>query len=169
VRPYSIRPFAHDDSTSLLTNLLHRAYKPLLDMGLRYLATHQSEDVARRRIARGKCFVAVSDGHIVATVTYCFPASWPGVGWFDRPGVASVEQFAVEPDLQRKGIGSALLAHIEQIARDEGAAELSLTTAEPAAQLIAYYAKRGYRYVDYTDATKPRYRSVILSKRLTEE
>jgi hypothetical protein len=39
---YSIRPLRDDDSISDLTALLHRAYKPLLDMGLRYLATHQS-------------------------------------------------------------------------------------------------------------------------------
>jgi ribosomal protein S18 acetylase RimI-like enzyme len=77
-----------------------------------------------------------------------------------------VNQFAVEPELQRNGIGSALLDHVEQRAVRDGARELSLSTAEPAAHLIAYYEKRGYRHVDRTDQTMPNYRSVILSKRV---
>ena len=166
---YSIRPFSDDDSIAALTDLLHRAYKRLLDMGLQYLATLQSEDVTRRRIAEGQCFVAVLNDRVIGTVTYCFPASWPGVPWFNQPGVASVGQFAVEPDLQRHGIGSALLRHVELIAQDEAAEELSLNTAQPAQHLIAYYTKRGYRCVDYTDVTMPRYRSVILSKKLNTQ
>ena len=84
--------------------------------------------------------------------------------WFDRPGVAAVSQFAVEPDVQGLGIGSALLARVEELARADGVVELSLNTAEPARHLVAYYEKRGYRLVDHTDATMPNYRSVILSK-----
>jgi GNAT superfamily N-acetyltransferase len=163
---YSIRPLDDDDSIADLTALLHRAYKRLLDMGLRYLATHQTEDVTRRRITAGRCFVAVAGDRIVGTINYAFPYHWPGVAWFDQLGVAEFGQFAVEPQLQGTGIGSALLAHVEQLARGDGAAELSLNTAQPAQHLIAYYMKRGYRVVDYTDATMPNYRSVILSKRL---
>ena len=163
---HTIRPFSSDDSVANLTTLLHRAYRPLLDMGLRYLATHQSEEVTRARIAKRQCFVAVIGDRVVGTVSYGFPAPWPGVPWFDRPGVASVGQFAVEPELQRNGIGSSLLSHVEALARRDGAEELSLNTAEPAHHLISYYAKRGYRVVDTTDATMPNYRSVIMSKPL---
>ena len=161
-----IRPFSPDDSIADLTALLHRAYKPLLDMGLRYLATHQSEDVTRARIAKRRCFVAVSGDRVVGTVSYGFPDPWPGVPWFSQPGVASVGQFAVEPELQRNGIGGSLLSFVEDLARQDGVEELSLNTAEPAHHLIAYYEKRGYRVVDTTDATMPNYRSVIMSKRL---
>ena len=165
---FTIRQLHEDDSIADLTALLHRAYKQLLDMGLRYLATHQSVEVTQRRIAEGCCFVAVMDRRVVGTVTYSFPSSWPGVPWFDQPGVASVGQFAVEPELQRQGIGSALIGHVEELASRDRATELSLNTAEGAAHLIAYYGKRGYRIVDYTDATMPNYRSVIMSKRLAE-
>ena len=163
---HTIRPFSPEDSIADLTTLLHRAYKPLLEMGLRYLATHQSEDVTRARVAKRKCFLAVSGDRVVGTVSYGFPDPWPGVSWFSRPGVASVGQFAVEPELQRNGIGGSLLSFVEDFARREGAEELSLNTAEAAHHLIAYYAKRGYRIVDTTDATMPNYRSVIMSKRL---
>ncbi|MCH9031354.1 MAG: GNAT family N-acetyltransferase [candidate division Zixibacteria bacterium] len=37
-----IRVFGDSDSLEELTEFLHRSYKSLADMGLRYLATHQS-------------------------------------------------------------------------------------------------------------------------------
>ena len=40
----SIRELDSEDDLGLLTDLLHRAYRPLLDMGLNYTATTQ--DVA---------------------------------------------------------------------------------------------------------------------------
>lgn len=163
-----IRELQDSDSLEALTALLHRAYKRLLDMGLRYWATHQTVDDTRTRIAGGKCLVAVLNGRIVGTVTYQYPPRWQGTPWYTRADVACISQFAVEPDCQRRGIGSALMTRVETMATDDGAAELALSTAEPAAHLIDYYARRGYRFVEHTDATLPHYRSVILSKRLVE-
>src|SRR5688500_767949 len=163
-----IREVQDSDSIEELTDLLHRAYRRLLEMGLRYWATHQTVDETRTRIAGGRCLVAVLNGRIVGTVTYQYPPRWRDTPWYRRAGVACVSQFAVEPECQGRGIGSALIERVEAIATDDGAAELALNTAEPAAHLIDYYAKRGYRVVEHTDATLPHYRSVILSKRLIE-
>jgi GNAT superfamily N-acetyltransferase len=163
-----IRELQDSDSIEKLTELLHRAYRRLLDMGLRYWATHQTVDETRTRIAGGRCLVAVLDGRIVGTVTYEYPPHWRGTQWYMRTDVACVSQFAVEPECQRRGIGSALMKRVEGMATEDGATELALNTAEPAAHLIDYYAKRGYRVVEHTDATLPHYRSVILSKRLIE-
>ena len=163
---WTIRPFLATDSVEQLTELLHRAYRPLLDQGWRYLATTQTPEITRQRMAKGTCFLAAVGDRVVGTITYRFPTTW--VGWFNQPFVASVGQFAVEPEWQARGIGSALLGHTEAIAWNDGAKELALSTAEPAAHLIAYYAKRGYRVVEHTDETLPNgYRSVILSKTLT--
>lgn len=161
-----IRPLAESDSLVELTDLLHRAYKRLLDMGLKYMATWQTEDDTRNRITNGTCLVGVVDGRIVGTVTYHRSDPWGGIKWFDRPHVASVGQFAVAPELQCNGIGSALMTKVEAMAAADGATELALSTAEPAVHLIAYYEKRGYRIVEHTDATQPHYRSVIMSKTL---
>ena len=65
-----IRELQDGDSIEELTSLLHRAYRRLLDMGLRYWATHQTVDDTRTRIAGGECLVAVLNGRIVGTVTY---------------------------------------------------------------------------------------------------
>jgi ribosomal protein S18 acetylase RimI-like enzyme len=75
-------------------------------------------------------------------------------------------QFGVEPGLQRRGIGSILLDLVERRARETGAGELALDTAEGAAHLIKLYEKRGYRFVEHADWEKTNYRSVVLSKRL---
>jgi len=163
-----IRELQDSDSIEELTVLLHRAYKRLLDMGLRYWATHQTVDDTRTRIAGGKCLVAVLNGRIVGTVTYQYPPRWRDTPWYMRADVACVSQFAVEPDCQRRGIGGALMTRVEALAIHDGAAELALSTAEPAVHLVDYYARRGYRLVEHTDATLPHYRSVILSKRLIE-
>ncbi|MCE2503456.1 MAG: hypothetical protein J4G05_05320 [Chlorobi bacterium] len=39
-----IRPISKDNSLEKLTDLLHRAYKPLAEMGLLYFATHQTTE-----------------------------------------------------------------------------------------------------------------------------
>jgi RimJ/RimL family protein N-acetyltransferase/GNAT superfamily N-acetyltransferase len=164
----SIRGLQPSDSIPELTALLHRAYKRLLDMGLHYTATRQSEELTRRRIGAGTCLVAVLDGSLVGTVTYHRHAEWDGWPWMLREEVATASQFAVEPVLQRQGIGSALMRAVERLAVADGAAELALGTAAPAVHLIDYYTDRGYRFIEHTDATlKHGYRSVIMSKTLT--
>ena len=160
-----IRDLEDGDSIQALTELLHRACRPLLDMGLRYCATRQTEEDTRKRISTGQCLVATMDGGIVGTATYHFPSQWQDSPWVTRQDVAVVGQFAVEPELQQKGIGSALMERVEEIAKQDGAAELALSTAEPATCLVDYYTKRGYRFIEYTDATLSQgYRSVIMSK-----
>ena len=72
----------------------------------------------------------------------------------------------VEPELQRTGLGAALLEFVERKARADGFAELALDTAEGATHLIAYYSGRGYRFIDYTNWDVTNYRSVIMSKTL---
>jgi GNAT superfamily N-acetyltransferase len=162
-----IRPLSDTDSLADLTLLLHRSYKRLLDMGLRYMATAQNAAETAGRIAGGRCFVAVLGDRMIGTVTYQRASTWDGSPWMRRPEVANVGQFAVEPELQRQGVGSLLLERAETIGREEGATEIALSTAEPATHLIHYYTKRGYRLIELTDATLPQgYRSVILSKRL---
>src|SRR5262245_54716238 len=92
----AIRALVETDSIAALTDL-HRAYKPLLDMGLRYLATHQSVEVTGNRINGGLCLLALIDERVVGTVTYHRRSSWDGSPWMLRPDVANWGQFAVEP------------------------------------------------------------------------
>ena len=70
-------------------------------------------------------------------------------------GCAHVEQqddygyfgmFSVRPELQGAGLGNALLAECERIARDEWqCARMRMTVISVRDELIAWYERRGYR------------------------
>lgn len=162
----AIRRLAPTDSLADLTALLNRAYKRLLDMGLRYVATWQDEQVTRRRIEDAECWVAERDGLIVGTITLYPPGRGRGHPFYERADVAKIGQFGVEPELQGSGLGSRLMDRVEARAREMGAIELAGDTAVPAEHLHAFYAKRGYRVVERTRWEEVNYESVILSKAL---
>lgn len=161
---FTIRPLAPSDSLSDITDLLHRAYAPLRQQGLHYIASNQDEATTRRRIARGECFVAESDCRLVGTVTFRPASETTGCEWYDRAEVASFEQLAVEPHLQGRGIGGALVEVVEQRTAATGAVEVSLDTSEEAETLIAWYLGRGFRFVQWVRWEVVNYRSVVLSK-----
>jgi GNAT superfamily N-acetyltransferase len=55
-----------------------------------------------------------------------------------------LEDLFVEPSYRRRGVGSALLRHAEQFARDNGAGRISLTTAHTNATAQHLYVAEGY-------------------------
>lgn len=154
------------DEVPALTSLLHRAYAPLAARGLRYVASHQTETTTRDRISRGECWVADLDGAAVGTVTWYRTTPDSDCGHYRRTDVAHFGQYAVEPHLQGRGIGAALLGQVERRAAEEGFAHLACDTAEPATDLIALYERRGFRRVGTVRWESVNYRSVVLSKPL---
>ncbi|MCW1925612.1 GNAT family N-acetyltransferase [Luteolibacter arcticus] len=163
----SIRPWREHDPIPKITRLLHAAYAPLAAMGLRYTATHQSDEVTLSRLQRGRPFVGELDGEIVATVTL-YPTAGPNssCAWYREPGVFSFGQFAVRPDLQRLGLGRRMIGTLENEAVGREGRELALDTAEQAHHLRQWYEKLGYRFIEFADWSTTNYRSVILSKSL---
>jgi GNAT superfamily N-acetyltransferase len=163
----TIRRLRQDDSITELTELLHRAYKALADMGFRFVASYQDEEETRKRAAKGECWLVLDGERIIGTITYYSPSSCDGNEWYDRDDVAVFGQFAVEPELQKQGIGGMLIGKAEERAREDGAAEIALDTSEGAHHLIAYYGNKGYRHVGYTQWRATNYRSVLMSKRIS--
>ena len=161
-----IRPVAETDDLAALTALLHRAYRPLAEAGMRYVASYQTEEVTRKRLARGRGYIAEWDGRVVGTLTLYPQAAMTECAWYKRDDVWYFGQFAVDPDRQGRGIGAALLDFAEATAREGGARELALDTSERADRLLALYARRGYRPVETVQWPVTNYRSVILSKTL---
>lgn len=79
--------------------------------------------------------VAERDGAIVACCTVT-----------DLGRAAYFGMFAVSPTLQGSGLGRAVLAEAERVARDElGAAEMTMTVITTRDELLAWYERRGYR------------------------
>ena len=164
---FDIRRFSSQDSYGELTVFLHRAYAPLLELGLRYVAAWQTEEITKARCEAGECYIALDeDLRLIGTICLKSPEHTRGCEWYDREGVAMFGQFAVDPTCQRNGLGTALIAFAENRAREMGAEELALDTAVPATHLIDYYTRRGYRLVGEAQWETTNYRSVIMSKRL---
>ena len=60
--------------------------------------------------------------------------------------IAYFGMFSVSPDLQGAGVGRAMLAEAERIARDEWlCTEMQMTVISIRDELIAWYERRGYR------------------------
>ncbi|HEV8247271.1 MAG TPA: GNAT family N-acetyltransferase [Polyangiaceae bacterium] len=161
-----IRLLAESDSLTELTELLHRAYAPLAAQGLRYLATHQDAETTKRRVTKGECYLAFLDARLAGTILVIAPGAMRHGAYYARPGVAGLSQFGVEPELQRRGIGARLMDLGERRARELGASEVAVDTAEPARHLIELYERRGYRKVGTEQWQHTNFRSVILSKLL---
>ena len=59
--------------------------------------------------------------------------------------VAQIGMFAVRPTLQARGLGRALLAEAERVARTElGAARAEMTVIEQRTDILGWYERRGY-------------------------
>ncbi|MER5624956.1 GNAT family N-acetyltransferase [Streptosporangium sp. NPDC002544] len=82
----------------------------------------------------GRMLVAESEGEIIA----CCQVEHQG-------GHAYFGMFAVRPTLQGSGLGKAVLAEAERLARDEwGVDEMRMTVISVREELLAWYVRRGY-------------------------
>lgn len=168
-KEYTIRLFNCDkDSVEELTDLLHRAYKRLADMGLNFVATDQTVEYTRNYFKKGECYVLTSNcsDKLIGTIFY-YTSTWddsPEV--FRRDDTVLFGKFAVDPDLQNQGLGSKLMDFIEEKARSNGKKAIVLDTSEKAVHLIDYYNKRGYEYVHHWQWPDVNYKSVVLQKYL---
>lgn len=172
-----VRELMATDPIAPITALLHRAYAGQRERGMDPLAGRQSVDVTRQRCYRGQAFVAVkpSDGppsasfadRLLGAILFQEREDAAFPPWFLRKDVTHFSQFAVDPGLQRAGVGVALLARVEHETLALGATELALSMAEPDVPLREYYERRGYRVVQSWHWPYTNYQSLIMSKTLS--
>ena len=165
-----VRRLRAGDSFAEITALLHKAYAKQMSRGMRPLAGRQTEDVTRDRANNSECWVAtISDAEkerIVGVILLDEQEQATLPPFFQRDKVSHFAQFGVDPEVQGRGIGRALLETVERRAREKGAIELALSMAEPDTDLADFYAKRGYTLVEHWQWPYTNYRSCILSKKL---
>jgi len=96
------------------------------------------------QIARPQSRILLAE-HDGALLACAHAAVEDGAGYFGM--------FSVQPGLQNTGIGKAMLAEAERIAREEWSLPMMrMTVIDIRAELIAWYERRGYRR---TGITKP--------------
>jgi tRNA (guanine37-N1)-methyltransferase len=116
-------------------------------------ALHESLDDVRDWMRTWSTWVVRSEGRLVGAVRGRLEDTPGGPAW-------DIGRIMVAPDLQGRGLGRALLAHIEAVA-DPAAATYVLFTGARSADNIRMYKKAGYRV--RTDLEAPPL-AVILTK-----
>jgi len=172
-----VRALLATDPIAPITALLHRAYAGQVGAGLSPLAGRQSIEVTRQRCYRGQTFVALKPGggtpsgdfadRLLGTILFQEREDAGFPPWFLRTDVTHFSQFAVEPSLQRAGVGRVLLECVERATLELGCTELALSMAEPDVPLRTYYERRGYRVVQTWQWPYTNYTSLIMSKTLS--
>lgn len=136
-------------------DLLHAAYASNLAMGMNFTAATITLQQGEYFLAGSLVWGGFAETQLVATFT---------LRW-DEEG-CHLNLLAVCPDHGRLGYGDLALSEAESRARDLGAAELLLDTAEVHPWLLDFYRSRGY--VAYGHAQRPgkTYRSMLFREPL---
>jgi ribosomal protein S18 acetylase RimI-like enzyme len=84
-----------------------------------------------------------------------------------EPRRAHLLAIAVCPEHQRKGVGSALLNHMEEIARKYGVGEMHLWTAQDNSPAISFFRGAGFGIIGSEDCYYPQGQPALaMSKKL---
>ncbi|KUZ71509.1 GCN5 family acetyltransferase [Burkholderia ubonensis] len=148
------------DSYESLTALLQRAFAPLVALGFPYPAADRS---AAGMLA-GECFVALSKGHLVATLTMRLSDPDSPCDPYRSRRVATIRELAVDPVWQAHGIGRSLLAFAEQWSASHRASHLALDVPQEAGRLVAFCVGEGFRPIDVMRFAGRGYDSAVLCK-----
>lgn len=88
--------------------------------------------------ARISTFVALESGRVIGTAALYLEPKFLHDGGL----VGHIEDVAVHPDLQGRGIGGMIVGHLIEICREHGCYKVILDCSE---SLIPYYEKLGFR------------------------
>jgi ribosomal protein S18 acetylase RimI-like enzyme len=86
-----------------------------------------------RAVRERQAWAAEQDGEIAGFVILA-----------EKPGYLLLENVAVDPTAQGRGIGGRLLALAEDYARQRGLGEIRLYTNEAMTENLSYYPRHGY-------------------------
>ena len=146
----TVRPARPSDAAAL-TAVAAEAYRPYVPRIGREPAP-MTADYAQA-IRSGLTWVAEADGDIVGLLVLVA-----------RPDHLLLENVAVLPSAQRRGVGARLLALAEDQARARGLDEIRLYTNEAMTENLAYYPRHGY--TETHRAEQDGFRRVFFTKRL---
>jgi predicted N-acetyltransferase YhbS len=131
---FTIRVAAEQDADRVAT-IINAAFE--VERPVRVQSDRTSPENVRELLAAGNTFfVAEQENRIVGAV---FVRITGKTGYFGM--------LAVDPHLQRNGIGRALREHAEEFCKQQGCTEMTLTTGDFRTELLPYYTHAGYKVV----------------------
>ncbi|MGV8837586.1 GNAT family N-acetyltransferase [Cellvibrio sp.] len=146
-----VRKIQAADDLVKLTELIHAAYAPHAESGLRYCGTHQTVEDTAKRLDMGICLVAFLNGECVGTGLFRWPQPESPVALYRDPTVWTLAQFCVSPKYKGRGIGKQIHTQGLELLKEKGISKIALDTAEPAKNLIKMYESWGYEVVGTCD------------------
>lgn len=108
----------------------------------RFKDPFMSDDELKEEFERKDFYICELEGRIVGVAAFEVSKRAPDDGIITR--------MYVLPQFQRRGIGMALIAEIESIARRQGVEEILIWTDPKAWWAVSFYKKAGYREIDPT-------------------
>lgn len=147
--PIAVRPAAQAD-LERAADICVEAYDAAgqLEPGSPYVATLRDTP---GRMAEAILLVAERDGVVVGTVTIC-PIGSP-FAEIASEGEVEFRFLAVAPSAQGTGVGSALIAAVEQHARSTRARSLAICVRDTNTDAAAMYERMGFTRVPHRDWT----------------
>jgi len=149
---------AVDADVPALRRLVNAAFAEHAESGVNFTGITQDDEETRQRM-RGRQVYLVCVGRKAAGTVSLETIAVPDVG-----AVLEVSQFAVHPDFKGRGIGSFLLEFAENRAREIGAVQTRLSTADSIAHLLRFYENRGYEVVGRFRRPGKNYDSLLMAK-----
>jgi ribosomal protein S18 acetylase RimI-like enzyme len=137
--PFAIRP-ATPDEFAAVADVCVAAYAPFVDPGDPYALVLR--DVAGRA-AGAEVLIAVDAGELLGTVTFV-PDGGP-LGEIAAPGETEFRMLAVAPAGQRRGVGTALMAHVVRESRRRGKAGVVGSSQPEMRAAHRVYERLGFR------------------------
>jgi ribosomal protein S18 acetylase RimI-like enzyme len=113
---------------------------------LRFLETYEEEGVEQLLFTSDRKIVAYAE----CTFEIVGKDTWVNPAYFERRDMRPlyVEELAVHPDMEGRGVGSFVLEQLQHLARVRGLTHLVLEVAENNENALAWYRKRNFRKLD---------------------
>ena len=130
-----VRPATEADIPAInqVTHAAFQVYANDVRMPAAITALRETEEDVRRAVESIHVLVAEMEGEVVGSVRYQ-----------DIGGIGYLSRFAVHPDLQRGGIGRALVQAVEDGCRAMGLPAIALHTSSRMSGLVHFYYRAGY-------------------------
>jgi len=112
----------------------------------RFLETYEEEGVEQLLFTSDRKIVAYAE----CTFEILGKDTWVNPAYFERRDMRPlyVEELAVHPDWEGRGVGSFVLEQLQHLARVRGLTHLVLEVAENNENALAWYRKRNFRKLD---------------------
>ena len=112
----------------------------------RFLEIYEEEGVEQLLFTVDRKIVAYAE----CTFEIVGKDTWVNPAYFDRRNMRPlyVEELAVHPDWEGRGVGSFALEQLQHLARIRGLTHLVLEVAENNENALGWYRKRGFRKLD---------------------